>query len=138
MKPVWGVVGLAAVLTFSLGGLAMAAEAQGTIQALNPASGQILLDDGSTLTVDRNTKITIEGKEGKLEDLQQGEQVQATYQEENGQKVATSIDISEAGNQGGQSSMGKTGPSGMGGARNYGSGGSAPMPNRTLPGGQAK
>ncbi len=138
MKQAGTVAGLAAVLTFALGSLAFAAEAQGTIQALNPASGQILLDDGSTLTVDRNTKITIEGKEGKLEDLQQGEQVQASYQEENGQKVATSIDISEAGNQSGQSSMGKTGPSGMRGTRNYGSGSSAPMPNQTLPDGQAK
>ncbi len=138
MKQAGTIAGLVAVLTFSLGGLALAAEAQGTIQALNPASGQILLDDGSTLTVDRNTKITIEGKEGKLENLQQGEQVQASYQEENGQKVATSIDISEAGNQGGQSSMGKTGPTGMGGSRNYGGGSSAPMPNQTLPGGQTK
>ncbi len=45
----------------------------------------------------RQMKIMIEGKEGRLDDLKQGDQVQASFKEQNGQNVATSSDVSESG-----------------------------------------
>ncbi|MBI2461502.1 MAG: DUF1344 domain-containing protein, partial [Candidatus Rokubacteria bacterium] len=50
-------------------------------------------DNGSKLVVDDSTTISIEGKESKLEDLKQGAKVKASYEEKDGKKVVTSIDV---------------------------------------------
>ncbi|HSB73037.1 MAG TPA: DUF1344 domain-containing protein [Candidatus Methylomirabilis sp.] len=81
--------------SFALAGIAMAAEKEGTIQSINPAMQEITLDDGSRLTWDRNTRITVEGKQGKLEDLKQGERVRVSFEERNGKAVAVILEVGE-------------------------------------------
>ncbi len=104
---------LVLALAFTLSGIALAGETLGKIQAINPTTKQILLDNGSALAVDRDTKIMVEGKEGNLEDLNASDQVRASFQEKDGKSVATTLDIraSGPGSVGGQGTMGSQGAS---------------------------
>jgi len=89
------IAALVLVATFVLTGLAVAAEKEGMIQAINPATREITLEDGSKLAWDANTQITIEGQQGKLQDLKQGERVRANYEERDGKAMATTLDLSK-------------------------------------------
>jgi Cu/Ag efflux protein CusF len=95
-------------LTLALGGLALAGETLGKIQAINPMTKEVLLDNGSALAVDQDTKIMVEGKEGSLEDLKAGDEVRASFQEKDGKNIATNLDVSESA-QAGMGSHGSMG-----------------------------
>ena len=130
MQKMGSFAALVLALMFTLGGVALAGETLGTIQAINPTTKEVLLDNGSTLAVDQGTKIMVKGKEGDLEDLKAGDQVRASFQEKDGKNVATTLNVGEnaqgtMGSQGGSSYQG--GQSGMGnqGGSSYGSQGSS-------------
>lgn len=108
-------------LTFALAGVVLAGETLGTIQVINPTMKELLLDNGSTLAVDQDTKIMVEGKEGNLEDLKAGDQVRASFQEKDGKSVATSLDVRASGH----GSMGGQGTMWSQGASTYGNQGSS-------------
>jgi Cu/Ag efflux protein CusF len=82
-------------LTFVLAGTAMAAETEGTIQAIDPAAKEVALDNGSKLVLDDGTMIMIEGKEAKLEELKEGAKVKASYEEKDGKNLASKIEVGE-------------------------------------------
>ncbi len=88
------ITALGVACLFVLGGVALAEEARGTIQTVDPTSGRIVLENGSTLAVHQDTQIRVEGKQGKLEDLQPGEEIKAGYQDEGGENTATTIVVS--------------------------------------------
>jgi len=83
------------VAAFALVGLVWAADMEGKIQSIDAANKAVVLDDGSTLVCDDSTTITVEGKEGKLEDLKEGAKVKASYEEKEGKKVASRIEVSQ-------------------------------------------
>jgi Cu/Ag efflux protein CusF len=83
------------VSTFTLTGLAVAAEKEGMIQTINPMTKEITLDDGSKLAWDGNTQIMVEGKPGRLEQLKQGERVKVSFDEKNGKAVAKSVEVNK-------------------------------------------
>ncbi len=89
------IAALVLVATFALAGAALAAEVEGTIQSVNSMNNAVVLDNGSTLAVDQDTKITVAGNEGKLEDLKAGGKVKASYEEKDGKNVATTLEVSE-------------------------------------------
>ncbi len=78
---------------FTVTGLALAAETQGTLQAVHPVAGQVVFDNGSTLAVNEDTEIWVGGRQGSLADLQPGERIKATYDSEEDQNVATRINV---------------------------------------------
>lgn len=84
---------LAGVL--GVAGVAVAGEMEGKIQSIDMASKELVLDDGTKLVWDESTTISIEGKEGKLEDLKQGTKVKARYLEKDGKNVADKVEVSE-------------------------------------------
>ena len=63
-------------------GLAQADETSGRVQSADPATGTLMLEDGTIFTVDEGIAI---------ESLQPGTEVTVSYEEENGQKRATSV-----------------------------------------------
>ena len=75
-----------AVLTtvgfLGLAGAAGAEEINGKVQAIDPQSRTILLDDGSVYTVQDGVA---------FEDLQPGTEVMVSYEEQDGQKTVTDI-----------------------------------------------
>jgi len=84
---------LAAV--FVCGGVAAAAEVEGKIQSVDPTNKQVSLDNGTMLVFEETVMITIEGKEGKLEDLKEGSKVKASYEEKDGKNVVNMLEVSE-------------------------------------------
>ncbi len=114
---------LIAVLTigfaFTLTGLAVAAETQGTLQVVSPVAGQIVFDNGSMLAVNEDTEIWVEDRQGSLADLQPGERIKATYDSEGDQNVASRIDVEPDGTSRSQISQGvRWSPRGQGGSGN--------------------
>jgi Cu/Ag efflux protein CusF len=89
------VVVLVLAAAFVCGGVAMAADTQGKIQSIDAANKQVSLDNGTMLVLDEAVMITIEGKEGKLEDLKEGSKVKASYEEKDGKNVAKMLEVSE-------------------------------------------
>lgn len=81
--------------TFALAGIAAADQTEAKIQTVDTAGKVLVLDNGTTLVWDENTTISVEGKEGKLEDLKEGAKVKASYEEKDGKKVAAKIEIGE-------------------------------------------
>ncbi len=79
---------------FAMVSLAAAADIEGTIQSVDPANSQVVLQDGTTLTTDENTTITMGGNEAKLEELKEGTKVKASYEEKDGKNVASSVEVS--------------------------------------------
>ncbi len=84
---------LAGVVAF--GGLAVAAEMEGTIQSVDTAGKEMVLDDGTKLTWSDDTKFSVKGQEAKLEDLKEGAKVKAGYEEKDGKNVLGTIDVTE-------------------------------------------
>ena len=50
--------------------------------------------------MDRVTNIMVGGKEGSLEDLKAADEVRANFQEKDGRRITTNLDISESGQAG--------------------------------------
>ncbi len=82
-------------LTFTLGGVATAAEVEGKIEAVNPMSKEILLDNGLPLTTNDDTTIMIEGKPTGFQAIKEGGKVKASYEEKDGKNVATTLEVKE-------------------------------------------
>jgi hypothetical protein len=84
MKRVLGAV-LALVLVFAVGG-ASAEEIKGKIQKIDQTARSIVLEDGTEVWVAEGVAI---------ETLTEGTTVKASYEERDGKKVATSVEVSE-------------------------------------------
>jgi Cu/Ag efflux protein CusF len=74
-------------------------EVEGTVKKVDAASKEVKVSSGllglfgATLQVTDETKINVQGKEGKLADLQEGAKVKAAYESRDGKNVAKSIDV---------------------------------------------
>ncbi len=80
-------LGLTLALLLTLGVAAVwAEEMQGKIQSVNTESRTIVLDDGTQLSVAEGVS---------LDNLKEGTKVKASYEERDGKKVATGIEVSE-------------------------------------------
>lgn len=62
--------------------IAQADEAAGKVAAVDPASGSLVLEDGTTFTI---------GDGVSMEGLQPGTEVTVSYQEKDGQLIATEV-----------------------------------------------
>ena len=82
-----GMLGALAV-ALVLGSMAsvQAAEVTGTVQAVDPAGKSVTLDNGTTLMIPATAKVDRKA-------LTPGAEVKASYQERDGHKVASSIQI---------------------------------------------
>ena len=78
----------ALAIALVLGSMAsvQAAEVTGTVQAVDPAGKSITLDNGTTLMIPATAKVDRKA-------LTPGADVKASYQERDGHKIATSIQI---------------------------------------------
>jgi hypothetical protein len=76
---------LAAVLAFGVAG-AWADEVSGTIQSVNVADRLVVLQDGTELWVAEGLSLDL---------LKEGSSVKATYEERDGKKVVTTMEVSE-------------------------------------------
>jgi uncharacterized protein DUF1344 len=84
MTKVLGIT-LALLLGLGIAG-AWAEEVSGKIQSVDPADRTIVLDDGSKIWVAEGIP---------MDDLKEGKSVKASYEERDGKKVATSVEVSE-------------------------------------------
>jgi Cu/Ag efflux protein CusF len=89
------IAALVLAVSFALVGVAMAAEMEGTIQAIDTGSKELALDNGSKIVWDDSTTVTVEGQQGKLEDLKEGAKVKASYEEKDGKNVADKLEVSQ-------------------------------------------
>ena len=88
------IAALVLVATFAVAGIAMAAEMEGKIQSIDTANKELVLDNGSKLVWDDTTTISVEGREGKLEDLKEGAKVKASYEQKDGKNTASKLEVS--------------------------------------------
>ena len=77
---------LAVVLVLGSMASVQAAEVTGTVQAVDPAGKSVTLDNGTTLMIPATAKVDRKA-------LTPGAEVKASYQERDGNKVASSIQI---------------------------------------------
>ncbi len=85
MKKVCSVLVLSVVaLVMVLAPIAWAAEVQGKIKSVDPSGHMVTLDDGTQLTLPPT--LTVE-----KQSLKPGASVKASYEEKDGQKIATSF-----------------------------------------------
>lgn len=80
MKPLVGA--MAALAMLGIVGVASAAESSGTIEAIEPASRSVKLDDGNTYVVHAALP---------LEELKEGRAVKVTFIEQDGQRIITGV-----------------------------------------------
>ncbi len=80
-------------ITLTMAGMAAAGEMEGTIQSIDTASKEVVLDNGSRIAVEDATTITVNGAEAKLEDLKEGTRVKASFEEKDGRMVADTLDV---------------------------------------------
>ena len=73
---------LTAVLFLGAAGIALADEAKGKVQTVDPATRTIQLDDGTMYTVAEGVA---------LDTLKPGTEVTVSFEEKNGQKTATDV-----------------------------------------------
>jgi len=73
---------LSTVAFMAASGLALAEDASGKIQAVDPTARTIQLEDGTIFTVAEGVA---------LDTLQPGTEVTVSYEEQDGQKTATSV-----------------------------------------------
>ena len=57
----------------------------------------VALGNEVRLQVNEQTQVWRDGQQASLQDLQEGSQVRATYQQQEGQQVVTRIDVTESG-----------------------------------------
>lgn len=89
------ILGMVLALTLACTGAALAADLEATVQSVDVAGKEVALDNGQKLVLDDATTITMEGKEGKLEDLKAGSKVKASYEEKDGKNVASKIEVGQ-------------------------------------------
>jgi hypothetical protein len=78
-------IALVLLLVFSVAG-AWAAEIEGKIQKVDPADRMFVLEDGTQLWLAEGLPVEI---------LKEGASVKASYEERDGKKIATSVQVSE-------------------------------------------
>lgn len=79
------VIGIALALMLAISvGAAMAEEIQGTIKSVDEAARAITLDDGTQVWVAEGIP---------MDKLKEGASVKASYEERDGKKVATSVEV---------------------------------------------
>ena len=86
---------LTLVATLAMVGSGFAAEMEGTIQSIDTSSKELALDNGSKIVLDDATMISVEGKEGRLEDLKEGTKVKASFEEKDGKNVAQKLEVNQ-------------------------------------------
>ena len=86
---------LTLVATLAMVGIGFAAEMEGTIRSIDTVSKELALDNGSKIVLDDATTISVEGKEGKLEDLKEGTKVKASFEEKDGKNVAQKLEVNQ-------------------------------------------
>jgi Cu/Ag efflux protein CusF len=86
---------LTLVATLAIVGSGFAAEMEGTIRSIDTSSKELALDNGSKIVLDDATMISVEGKEGKLEDLKEGAKVKASFEEKDGKNVAQKLEVNQ-------------------------------------------
>jgi len=84
MRKVLGIA-LVLLLVFSVAG-AWAAEIEGKIQKVDPADRMFVLEDGTQLWLAEGLQV---------DSLKEGASVKASYEERDGKKIATSVQVSE-------------------------------------------
>lgn len=90
MKTAGSVLALVVIgAVLALAPLAWAADVQGKVKSVDPAGRMVTLDDGTQIVIPANLKV-------QRKDLKPGADVKASYEEQNGQKVATSIVVMPA------------------------------------------
>jgi hypothetical protein len=81
------VLGIALAVLLGLGVAAgWAEEVQGKIQTVDASERTIVLEDGSKIWIAEGVA---------MDDLKEGKAVKASYEERDGKKVATSVEVSE-------------------------------------------
>jgi hypothetical protein len=80
------IVAIAVTLVLALSLTAWAAELQGKIQKVSPADRMIVLEDGTQVWLAEGLP---------MDKLQEGKTVKASYEERDGKKVATTLEVSE-------------------------------------------
>jgi hypothetical protein len=80
-------VGTAALL--AAGSMASAAEIEGKVKSVDVTGRMVTLEDGTMLTLSPGAKVDQRA-------LQSGTEVKASYEEKNGKKMATSIEVRPA------------------------------------------
>jgi Cu/Ag efflux protein CusF len=78
------VVAIAVALVFALSMAAWAGEAAGKVQAVDPGERVITLEDGTRLWVAEGLS---------MDDVKEGARVKASYEERDGKKVVTSLEV---------------------------------------------
>ena len=89
------IVALGLVASFLFGGAAWAAETQGMIKSVDPATKEVALDNGMVIVLDDSTSVMIQGAAAKLEELKEGATIKASYDEKDGKNVANSLEVTE-------------------------------------------
>jgi len=90
MKKVLSILALSVVtIVMVLAPLAWAADVQGKIKSVDPSGRMVTLDDGTMLTIPPTLSV-------EKQSLQPGANVKASYEEKDGQKVATSFTVTPA------------------------------------------
>ncbi len=84
MRKVLGIA-LVLLLVFSVAG-AWAAEIEGKIQKVDPADRMFVLEDGTQLWLAEGLQV---------DTLKEGASVKASYEERDGKKIATSVQVSQ-------------------------------------------
>ena len=78
------IAAIAVALVFALSMAAWAAETTGTVQSVDPAERVITLDDGTKLWIAEGLP---------MDNLKEGAKVKASYEERDGKKVVSSIEV---------------------------------------------
>ncbi len=71
---------------------------EGTVKKVDPASGMLRVSSGpfglfaKSLQVGPDTQVTVDGRESNLSAIREGTRVKASYEQRNGQTVATRIE----------------------------------------------
>lgn len=79
----------------ALAATARAGEIEGLLACADAGRKQVRLDTGTRLTIDAETSITLNGRPSRLEDLPPGAEVRASYEQKDGQRVATTLHVTE-------------------------------------------
>jgi Cu/Ag efflux protein CusF len=88
LKSLAGMLVLALVVVLSLGSPALAADVQGKVKAVDQDGKAVTLEDGTKLMIPATAKVDKNA-------LKAGANVKASFEEKDGQKVVTSIQVSQ-------------------------------------------
>ena len=89
MKKVLTLTAAAAVAVLSVAPATWAADTEGKVQSVEPSGKSVTLEDGTLLVIPPSLQI-------ERKDLQPGAQVKVSYEDVNGEKIITVIEIQPA------------------------------------------